>query len=95
MDGVNVVSRADIAALTQPGMPPPTGGSGGGGGLLSTRKKVYLRRIPVDPITGEADWELRSSYDPADATSWGRENIFDVRSRSREMALNGERYSDW
>lgn len=64
--------------------------------LLATKKKVYLRAIPIDPMTGRADWQLRSSYDPPDATSWGGENVFDVRSRSNETALNGkERYSDW
>ncbi|MBV9211849.1 MAG: type II secretion system protein [Acidobacteria bacterium] len=61
----------------------------------STKKKVYLRAIPVDPITGEAEWELRSSYDAADATSWGKENVFDVRSKAEGTALNGEKYSDW
>ncbi len=62
---------------------------------LATKKKVYLRKIPVDPMTGEADWEFRSSYDEANSGSWGRENVFDVRSRSEETALNGEKYSDW
>lgn len=92
MDGVNVIQR---------------GGIGGGrgetgvdatkvGGELSTKKKVYLRRgIPIDPMTGEADWEFRSCYDSADSGSWGGENVFDVRSKSKETALNGEKYSDW
>ena len=65
------------------------------GGQLSTKQKVYLRALPVDPMTGKADWELRSSYDPADAGSWGGENVFDVRSKSKDTALNGEKYSDW
>ena len=62
---------------------------------LSTKKKVYLRAIPIDPITGKADWDLRSCYDAADAGSWGGENVFDVRSKSTDTALNGEKYSDW
>jgi len=57
--------------------------------------KVYLRRIPVDPMTGKAEWDLRSAYDSADANSWGGENIFDVRSKSDGTALNGEKYRDW
>lgn len=61
----------------------------------STKKKVYLRSIPVDPMTGEAEWELRSCYDAPDATSWGKENVFDVRSKAEGTALNGEKYSDW
>jgi general secretion pathway protein G len=84
----------------------PRGGIGGGrgvagvnatdvGGELSTKKKVYLRGIPVDPMTGEADWEFRSCYDSADSGSWGGENVFDVRSKSKDTALNGEKYSDW
>ena len=62
---------------------------------LSTKQKVYLRGLPVDPMTGNNEWELRSSYDAADAGSWGGENVFDVRSKSKEKALNGEQYSDW
>ena len=57
--------------------------------------KVYLRRIPVDPMTGKADWDFRSCYDPSDSTSWGGENIFDVHSKSAGVALNGEKYRDW
>jgi general secretion pathway protein G len=64
-------------------------------GQLSTKQKVYLRSLPIDPMTGKADWELRSCYDPADAGSWGGENVFDVRSKSKDTALNGEKYSDW
>ena len=85
----------------------PRGGSLGGRGVqgvdatevgsseLSTKKKIYLRAIPIDPMTGKADWDLRSCYDASDAGSWGGENVFDVRSKSKETALNGEKYSDW
>lgn len=62
---------------------------------LIPKIKVYLRRIPVDPMTGKADWDLRSSYDSADANSWGGENVFDIRSKSDGTALNGEKYRDW
>jgi general secretion pathway protein G len=68
---------------------------GGSGQQLSTKKKVYLRSIPIDPMTGEAEWEFRSCYDEADSGSWGGENVFDVRSKSKDKALNGEKYSDW
>jgi general secretion pathway protein G len=65
------------------------------GSQLSTKKKVYLRSIPIDPMTGKAEWDLRSCYDSADAGSWGGENVFDVRSKSKDTALDGEKYSDW
>jgi general secretion pathway protein G len=61
----------------------------------ATKKKVYLRAIPIDPMTGDTDWDFRSCYDAADSSSWGGENVFDVRSKSKETALNGEKYSDW
>jgi len=88
VNGVNVVPR---------GVPLGGGGIGGNKPLseISTKQKVYLRGMPVDPMTGKADWELRSSYDSPDAGSWGGENVFDVRSKSKETALNGEKYSDW
>lgn len=59
------------------------------------KTKTYLRQIPIDPMTGKADWVFRSCYDSADSTNWGGENVFDVRSNSRGVALNGEKYSDW
>lgn len=62
---------------------------------LIPKIKIYLRRIPIDPMTGKAEWDLRSAYDSADANSWGGENVFDVRSKSDGTALNGEKYRDW
>jgi len=59
------------------------------------KTKIYLRQIPVDPMTGQKDWVFRSCYDAADATSTGGENVFDVHSKSGATALNGEKYSDW
>lgn len=98
VDGVNVVPRAG-------GNPGGQGLQSTGtsttntnsvlGSQLSTKKKVYLRAIPIDPMTGKAEWEFRSCYDAVDSDSWGGENVFDVRSKSKDTALNGEKYSDW
>lgn len=57
--------------------------------------KHYLREMPVDPMTGESDWKLRSSYQEKGSDSWDEINVFDVRSSSDEEGLNGEKYSDW
>ena len=90
VDGVNVLPRGSTGGRGQQGVAATEVG-----GQLSTKQKVYLRGLPIDPMTGKADWELRSSYDTPDAGSWGGENVFDVRSKSKETALNGEKYSDW
>lgn len=59
------------------------------------KMKVYLRELPVDPMTGETDWKLRSSFQTKEQESWDEVNVFDVRSSSDGEALNGEKYSDW
>jgi len=59
------------------------------------RRLRFLRRIPVDPMTGRADWGLRAVQDDPDSTSWGGKNVFDVYSRSTGTALDGAKYSDW
>jgi general secretion pathway protein G len=89
VNGVNVLPRGSMGGRGQQGVDATEVGQ------LSTKQKVYLRGLPIDPMTGKADWELRSCYDASDAGSWGGENVFDVRSKSRETALNGEKYSDW
>ena len=58
-------------------------------------KKVYLRELPVDPMTGKKDWKIRSSYQDKDSDNWDDINVFDVRSASDDEALNGDKYSDW
>jgi len=64
-------------------------------GASSDRKIRFLRRIPVDPVTGRAEWGLRAVQDDPDSTSWGGKNVFDVYSKSTATALDGTKYSDW
>jgi general secretion pathway protein G len=59
------------------------------------KKLRFLRRIPVDPMTGDADWGLRSNQDDADSTSWGGQNVFDVYTKSEGTALDGTKYNTW
>ncbi len=59
------------------------------------RKLRFLRRIPVDPITGEAEWGLRSYQDSPTSTTWGGRNVFDVYSLAQGTALDGTEYRSW
>ncbi|MGH9575210.1 MAG: type II secretion system protein [Candidatus Acidiferrales bacterium] len=81
----------------------PTGASGALGALSSntnaaeskSRKLHFLREIPVDPMTGQKDWVLRSVQDDPDSTAWGGQDVFDVHTSSTDTALDGTKYSDW
>jgi general secretion pathway protein G len=64
-------------------------------GPAGDRRLRFLRRIPVDPMTGRADWGLRAVQDDPDSTSWGGKNVFDVYSRSTATGLDATKYSDW
>ncbi len=62
---------------------------------VQTKKVRFLRSIPIDPMTGTADWGLRSNQDDADSDSWGGQNVFDVHSKSTGTALDGTKYNTW
>jgi general secretion pathway protein G len=59
------------------------------------KKLRFLRRIPVDPMTGKDDWGLRSDQDDPTSESWGSQNVFDVYTKSDGTALDGTKYKDW
>lgn len=64
-------------------------------GAGNDRKIRFLRSIPKDPMTGNAEWGLRAVQDDPDSTSWGGKNVFDVYSKAQGTASDGTRYADW
>jgi general secretion pathway protein G len=64
-------------------------------GAGDDKKVRFLRRVPIDPMTGQADWGLRCVSDDPDSTSWCGKNVFDVYSKSQATASDGTRYANW
>ena len=62
---------------------------------VAGKKVRFLRKIQVDPMTGKAEWGLRSTQDDPDSDSWGEQNVFDVHTKSEDTALDGTKYKDW
>jgi general secretion pathway protein G len=59
-------------------------------------KKVrFLRKIPIDPMTGTTEWGLRSMQDDPQSDSWGGQSVFDVFTKSQGTGLDGTKYKDW
>jgi len=81
--------------LTSNGYPPDLDTLVNGVTIAGDKKVRFLRRIPVDPMTGQREWGLRSVQDDPDSTSWGGDNVFDVYSKSQGTALDGSKYSEW
>lgn len=63
--------------------------------LRGTTMRRYLRNLPVDPMTGEANWQFRCYKDAPKATFWCGDDIYDVMTASEETALDGTKYRDW
>ena len=59
------------------------------------KKVKFLRRIPVDPMTGKTEWGMRSMQDDPTSDSFGGQSVFDVYSKSQGTALDGTKYADW
>jgi general secretion pathway protein G len=62
---------------------------------LDSQNVKFLRRIPVDPMTGRAEWGMHSMQDDPKSDSYGGQSVFDVYSKSQGIALDGTKYSDW
>ena len=61
----------------------------------SDKRIVFLRALPIDPMTGRPDWGLRSAQDDYDSQNWDGKNVFDIYSRSTGTAMDGTKYMDW
>lgn len=99
----NAIDRYNDAAnknafqikLGSEGYPPDLDTLVNGVEIAGGKKIRFLRRIPVDPMTGNKDWGLRSMQDDPQSDSWGGQNVFDVYTKSDGTALNGTKYKDW
>lgn len=78
----------NLEALVE-GVPGPRGPDG------RNPVRRFLRRLPTDPMTGRADWMLRSYQDDPGRLSWGGQNVYDIRSASPRLALDGTPYRSW
>lgn len=61
---------------------------------VAGKKVKFLRRIPLDPMTKQ-EWGMRSTQDDKDSDSWGGQGVFDVYTKSDQVALDGTKYKDW
>jgi len=62
---------------------------------IQTKEVRFLRKIPIDPMTGTAEWDLISMQDDPDSSSWGGQNVFNVHTKSTGTALDGTKYNTW
>ena len=87
--------NAFVTKLGTEGYPPDLDTLVNGVEAQGGKKLRFLRRVPVDPMTGNKDWGLRSMQDEPTAESWGGQNVFDVYSKSNGTGLDGTKYKDW
>jgi general secretion pathway protein G len=111
LSGAGTGQQGQVGQANRPGQAGPAGQAGqlGGTGNRSRNNDNddafgesaegqlirFLLREPIDPITGEPGWGMRSYQDDWDTDSWGSENLYDVYSLSEKKALNGTYYRDW
>ena len=63
--------------------------------VRATTTRRYLRTLPLDPLTGKADWLVRCYIDAPNASSWCGDDVYDVMTQSQDMALDGTKYRNW
>jgi general secretion pathway protein G len=105
VDGVNVgipataptgISASAMATASQGSAQTAAGAIPAISSMSPLPTKVrYLRKIPIHPVTGKADWGLRAVQDDPDSDSWSGHNVFDVYSQSTATAIDGTKYKDW
>jgi len=62
---------------------------------IQNKEVRFLRKIPIDPMTGTAEWDMVAMQDDADSSSWGGQNVFNVHTKSTGTALDGTKYNTW
>lgn len=65
--------------------------------LLDGKHVKFLReRDLIDPMTGKPEWRTISTTDDLDSSFSDDNNVFDVRSKSGRLSLDGKtRYNEW
>lgn len=63
-------------------------------------KRRYLRRVPADPFAASdkppmEQWIVRGYQDEADAVILSGKDVYDIRTESERVAIDGTRYRDW
>jgi len=62
--------------------------------LDDLKQAGYIREIPVDPMTGQANWEV-AQEDVLMAADQQEPGISDVHSASGAISTDGTAYSSW
>jgi general secretion pathway protein G len=88
-------SGSNSSSSSSSGSSSNNGGANGSGSAQAQQKVRFLRKIPVDPMTGRAEWGLRAVQDDPTSSTWGGKNVFDVYSLSSGTAMDGTKYADW
>ncbi|HXD31402.1 MAG TPA: prepilin-type N-terminal cleavage/methylation domain-containing protein [Pyrinomonadaceae bacterium] len=53
----------------------------------------YMRELPIDPFTDQADWTTTTGEDPNSDT--GEQGVTDVHSAATDTGSDGRPYSEW